>query len=35
LHFLDPREEADSAQARAEHEVRDCSCQRLSPSIGS
>ncbi len=24
-------EEADSAQARAEHEVRDCSCQRLSP----
>src|SRR5262245_35970234 len=31
--LLDTREQAHSAQARAEHEVRHCSCQRLSPSI--
>ena len=33
LGLLDPREQTHCAQARAEHEVRHCSCQRLSPSI--
>ena len=35
LGLLDARKQTDSAEARAEHEVGDCSCQRLSPSIAA